>query len=554
MNYQEILFTDQFSMIRDKLVNDLSNKTLNQEYVFSKMEKTMEEFLPKGFVDFFLKPIMSVDVFKAQIVALMDLLLKMKHYQSELSFNIKKGSTMVSYQHVSSMLTRYDVKHEIKDNTIVLDEKDDSKNIYLVERGEISKKLNELIPEKIVKVSSSVRIEEKRQVYLVKEKDVYNPFLEKGAQLQPFKDVDDLKDIKIPFNQDIDKLDFMFPVTSDVITDANYLVQHVLPKTRNPNPDYLYAVGHDHAHFYPRRDYLHDRFMQIVEANVKDKDKNDVVIITYSDYAYQKLFNSGYKVLRGYDSMLDPDLMVFIHPDINDSPVEEIYSETGLPGFMNILNKHMGEVKKFQLLCRYVAYPYYPYMKGGRFDKDNLVPITFHRPYCMVIPELGIGPKYHQHYFDVTLKLSFYRTYLMYTGENYNMGDLYDVDLTVFAPYFKKINELVIKGNGYVGHIMTRENLVLTAKVDKDEELLFGTVDDYVKVVSPIINKSMRIVSSKGRRVLKKFSKKPIVLRTNMKPALIDFHRYLRGLRHNQWDSCYERIDMSFGRMIRVTQ
>jgi len=335
--------------------------------------------------------------------------------------------------------------------------------------------------------------------------------------------------------------------------DMNKYIQIDFPKTRSVNPDYLYAIGHRWAHFYSRSNYLHDRFMYLLENMVEDA-KSKIIISCYTDFIATKLHDSGYKVTRGYNSGLDPDRSYWIHPDITDYGFENYGTISGIPDYMVTLNKHMSEVTNFLNLTNNVCYPYYLTWLGGGFDKFNFKPLSFHRPFAMICGDKQpLGTQ--KAYWFTTLHLSTYRTYLLYTGKQYDVQAIYGhFFLNKVSKWFDIINEMKIVGTGHKGYMMYRGVMPEFDMIKEKREQLFGQESDYYKVIAPLLTPDVTISDYKGRRIVNKKGDNIIEIRTKMKPVLLRYHRYLRHVRNSVWYGPLCKEDYSFSKMTRIVQ
>jgi len=459
---------------------------------------------------------------------MMDIIQRIKQYESEVYRTAMMPKTTVEYAHVSKILDRHDVSFVIEDDQITVNG-NETASLSSVKMAQL---LSKVVPSKQIEISVDVKNEERRQPFLLKLKQKYNPMIESDlpnvSSTNAYADVSIV--IKEPFNNQ--PMNYKNPVAENEVTDLNTYVQHDLPATRDANPDYLYAVGHRNAHYYDRKRFLFDRAEQIILNPKVQAMKEHLKIVSYDEENRRRLKSKGYPVLSGYSKLLKSDDVVFIMPDICDAGWSGEYESETMTKEFRKLNRFLSEVDKFKTTCELVMHPYYPYWSSqtGEFDRVDFVPLVFHRPFVMLCPFAEM--KKTSIYFRTTLKLSYYRTWLMYTGGCYdytliNSDIVKDKDFLAMKGYFEKINELIIVGEGYI--MKGGERLVLP-KVDivpTGVTTLTGKVQDYLKVLTPIVTSNIKIVSViNGEKAVKNIKGEYCVTRIKAEANLIRLARY----------------------------
>jgi len=548
------VINNTFLRLRDEIIDNLSFKEINTKDIYDSMLSSLKQEVPESVLDFFLKSDLNMIDFKKQLAALMDIVIKLKHFDNTRRFVISRVAEEQSrYQDLSAILSRYNIPFEIVNGFVRVIRNGDTLEANLREEGSLNKLLDVVVPDKVVLVSPTIRLEEKMQPLLIRDNDIANPLLSFDREFEDLK-FDQLDN----YEYKVEELDpFCF---NDVglkfnmkYLDMNKFIQIDFPKTRSSNPDYLYAIGHEWAHFYTRNNYLHDRFMYILEHLVEDA-KSKVVISCYTDFIATKLHDSGYKVTRGYNSSLDPDREYWIHPDITDYGFENYGTIPGIPDYMVTLNKHMSEVAHFTNMTNSVCYPYYLTWLGNSFDKSNFKPLAFHRPFVMICGDKTNLPTQKIYWFT-TLHLSAYRTYLLYTGESYDVEAIRSHPvLKNVTKWFDILNEMKIVGIGHKGYLMYRETMPEFDMIKEKREQLFGSESDYYKVIAPLLTPNVAISNYKGRRVVNKKGDNLIEIRTKMKPVILRYNKYLRHVRNSVWYGPLTKDDYSFSKMARIIE
>jgi hypothetical protein len=524
------ILKDGYSAMLQETVYQLSKKEVSPNYILEKLRMDLEKLMGKTVYDFFFDSRLTDQTYFTNLAALMDMVQRIKQHESDTYRNMMGQKTVVEHNHVTRILDRHDVPYKIEGSTITIADEPP----VPIPSLSFAVKINEKIPNKLVEISKSTQNEEKRQPYLLKAKKIFNPMIE--DELPPVNHLDAYESVVIGIKEPYknNPMNYRNLINKDQITDLNEYIHSILPAARESNPDYLYAIGHQHAHFYDKKRYLYDRFIQILANSKFDPYRDKIKIVSYDEENRRRFKKAGYPVLSGYSTMLNSNDVIFISPDICDAGWAGEYDNDKIPKMFRRLNRFLNEVEKFKTSCEMVYYPYYPTWnsKEGKFDVVNFTPLTLHRPFVLVGP--GLDWKLQRSYVMTTVKLSYYRTWLMYTGEPYDYlktmtgyNEEEDSDLKSMAIIVKKINELVIEGTGY---LMKGGDRILLPKEDliaNGLTVVKGREEDYIKMLSPITSSKIKLVSRRGGECfIKNNSKESTVTRIKAESSLLFLSRY----------------------------
>lgn len=515
-----------YEAIRQDLMLELSLKQ-NYTYVMEGALTKIKEIMPLNIFNFFYQSKMELHEFMTEFVAFSDLILRLKKYHKEANDCFRASTTSVNYNQIGPLLERYDYAYQINDGFLSVK----GRTPVEIASEDIVREVEEVCQDKKIIISFSTKNEEKKQPYVMKEKQVFNTML--TADLEPVLAPNDYEKVEIPIKPHLieDPFDYTKLSLSNKCDDPNYLVQSVLPDMRKANPDYLYAIGHKDAHYYPREAFLFDRFVAIFQSTFFQDKKDRLRILAYEEYNRRKLKQKGFIVYSGFKDIQNKNDIIVIYPDICDQKFEGLYEDSMVPAYMETINRFMSEVNKIKTICPTVYYPFYPTMIRDDLNVTEYAPLTYHRPFVMVVNGITQPKSFRQAYFWTTVRLSYYRTYLASTGEKYDSDFSKNSHNCIIKmlPFFKTLNDMTISSSGYVMRSPERELLPVKEVFEAKEIVpLYGNENEYLKYIAPVLNGQLEGYSNSYDKTLIKNTGGKIEVAYKTNPDLLKLAKYLR--------------------------